>query len=190
MGSVIYKTLFKGQILHEYYLTNSDETTVFDKLNNKDIFLRDNFGKNIPCVSNDLQYRLPKVIQDLFNNYHLRLLPDYVGFSILTEVKETILADGTIAYKPLVQLPANANLLVQLSFKNNLLATVTNKRIKKNIPAIYYFTNEDIPSVKTFPVLSAGIPAFDSSYTYEQGELYTDSSGNICLFYINGSNKD
>lgn len=190
MASVIYKTLFKVQILHEYYLTNSDETTVFDNLNNKDSFLTDNFGKNIPSVSDDLLYQLPQVIQDLFSNCHLRLLPDYAGFSVLTEVGENVLADGTIVYKPLVQIPSTANLIVQLSLKNNLLATVTNKRINKNIPAVYYFTNEDIPSAKTFPVLSAYVLVFDSSYTYEQGELYTDTSGKLCLFYINGSSKD
>jgi hypothetical protein len=190
MGSVIYKTLFKVQILHEYYLTNSDETTVFDSLNNKDTFLLDNFSKNLPSISEDLMYEVPLFMRDMFSNYHLRLLPDYAGFSIMTEVRANVLPDGTMVYKPLVEIPATVNLLVQLSPKNTLLASVTSKRMNKNIPAIYYFTNEDIPSAKTFPVLSAEIPVFDSSYSYEQGELYIDNSGNVCLFYINGSNKD
>lgn len=190
MGSIIYKTLFKVQILHEYYLTNSDETTVFDNLNNKDTFLMENFSRNLPSVSEDLIYEVPLLMRDLFSNFHLRLVPDYSGFSIVTEVREEILADGTTTYKPIVPIPATVNLIVQLSLKNNLLATVTNKRIFKNIPSVYYFTNEDIPSVKTFPVLSASVPAFDSSYRYEQGELYTNSSGRLCLFYINGSDKD
>lgn len=188
MASIIYKTLFKVQILHEYYLTNSDETTIFDNLNNKDNFLADNFSKNLPSISEDLKYEIPQLTRDLFSNSHLRLIPDYSGFSVLTEVREKILADGTIGYKPIAQLPPSANLIVQLSLKNNLVATVSNKRINKNIPSIYYFTNEDITSAKTFPLLSADIPAFDSSYNYEQGELYTDGSGQICLFYLNGTN--
>ena len=187
MGSLIYKTLFKVQILHEYYLTNSDETTVFDNLNTKDNFLTNNFSKNLPSVSDDLLYELPQVIQDQFKNCHLRLLPEYAGFSVVTEVRENVLPDGTLAYKPLVQLPATANIIIQLSLKNNLLATVTNKRIDQNIPAVYYFTNEDISSSKIFPVLCADVKAFDTSYMYEQGELFTDSSGNLCLFYINGN---
>jgi len=190
MLDIIYKKLFEVQLLHEYYLTKTDETTVFDDLNNKDVFLNDNFTNGVPNAGDDLLYLLPPAIQEVFNNFHLRLVPSYAGFSVMTKVTENVLSDGTIAYKPLVQMPATANLLVQLSPKNNLLVTVTNKRIDKNIPAVYYFTNEDIPSAKTFPVLSAGIPVFDSSYAYEQGELYTDSSGKLCLFYMNGSAKD
>ncbi len=188
MASIIYKTLFKVQILHEYYLTNSDETTIFDNLNNKESFLSNNFTRNLPSVSNDLSYEIPQAIQEMFSNSHLRLITDYMGFSILTEVKQNVLDDGTIVYKPLVQLSPTTNIIVQLTGKNNLVANVTNKRINKNIPAIYYFTNEDIPSAKSFPVLSADIPVYDSTYTYEQGELYTDSSGQISLFYLNGSN--
>jgi hypothetical protein len=190
MPDIIYKRLFEVQLLHEYYLTKTDETTVFDDLNNKDVFLTENFDNGIASVSDDLLYLLPQAIQDVFSDFYLRLVPSYAGFSVMTKVTENVLSDGTIAYNPLVQLPATANLLVQLSLKNNLLVTVTNKRIDKNIPAVYYFTNEDIPSAKTFPVLSAGIPVFDSSYAYEQGELYTDSSGKLCLFYMNGSTKD
>lgn len=182
MVSVIYKTLFKVQILHEYYLTKTDETTVFDNLNNKESFLTDNFDKNIPSVSDDLLYELPQVIQNLFSNFHLRLLPDYTGFSVLTEVRENFLADGTIGYKPLVQLPATANLIVQLSLKNNLLDVVTDSRINKTIPGAYYFTNEDLITARKFPTLSSGIPLFDLSYTYEQGELYIDDNGKIFQF--------
>ena len=190
MAGMIYKKLFEVQLLHEYYLTHADETTVFDNLNNKDAFLTDNFSNGVPSVSDDLLYLIPQAIQDVFDNFHLRIVPSYAGFSVLTEVTQNVLSNGTIVYKPLVQIPATVNLLVQLSLKNNLLASVTNKRINKNIPAIYYFTNEDIPSAKTFPVLSAGVPAFDSSYAYEQGELYADSSGKIRFFYLNGSTKD
>jgi hypothetical protein len=190
MAGIIYKKLFEVQLLHEYYLTHADETTVFDNLNNKDAFLTDNFNNGVPSVSDDLQYLVPQAIQDVFDNFHLRIVPSYAGFSVLTEVTQNVLSNGTIVYKPLVQIPATVNLLVQLSLKNNLLASVTNKRINKNIPAIYLFTNEDIPSAKTFPVLSAGVPVFDSSYAYEQGELYADSSGKIGIFYMNGSTKD
>ena len=182
MASVIYKTLFKVQILHEYYLTNSDETTVFDNLNNKDSFLTENFGRNIPSVSDDLLYELPQVIQDMFSNFHLRLVPDYAGFSVFTEVRENFLADGAIAYKPLVQVPAAGNLIVQLSLKNNLLNIVTDSRINKTIPGAYYFTNEDIITARKFPALSANIPLFDPSYIYEQGELYVDDQGKIFQF--------
>ena len=187
MPGITYKKLFEVQLLHEYYLSKSDETTVFDDLAKKDAFLANSFDQRWPSVSEEILFQLPDTVQKTFADYRLRLIPTYTGYSVFTPVNEDELADGTLVYKPLVKLPATTNLLVKLSLKNNLLAAVTNKRINRNIPAVYYFTNEDISAGKTFPVLCAGIAAFDSSYTYEQGELYTDSAGNLCLFYINAN---
>ena len=175
MDNIIYKRLFDVLVLHEYYLTNGDGTSLFDSNLNKADFLMQRFAKGAPSIADSMLYKLPPAVQKIFTNYHLHLVVNYSGFSILQKVVDQTLADGTIVYKPLIKLPDDVNIIVQLSVKNNLLAAVTNTRIDSAIPAIYYFTNEDIITSKKMPSLSTGIPLFDNAYLYEQGELYADA---------------
>lgn len=190
MSNIIYKTLVEVQLLHEYYLTNSDGTTVFDSGVNKLDFLMDRFGKGIPSIGESLQYDVPVALQNFFKNYHLHVVANYAGFSILIRVVENKLADGTTVYEPFVKLPVDCNLLIQLSLKNNLLSAITNARINTALPAVYYFSNEIINSKKTFPLLPERISAQNDAYAYEQGELYLDKKNNICQFYLNGTKRD
>jgi len=182
MDNIIYKRLFDVLVLHEYYLTNGDGTSLFDSNLNKADFLMQRFAKGAPSIADSLLYKLPLAIQKICTNYHLHLVVNYSGFSILQKVVDETLPDGTIVYKPLVKLPDDVNIMVQLSVKNNLLAAVTNTRIDSAIPAIYYFTNEDIITSKKMPSLSTGIPLFDTTYLYEQGELYADALNKVFQF--------
>ncbi len=153
MPGTVYKTLFGVQLLHEYYLTDIDETTVFQDMAKKEIFLESMFDKDVPSVSSSILYQIPLALTALLKDYQLRLIPTYAGFSILTQVIEKTLDDGTIVYDPVVRLSADTSLPVLLSLKDNLLKAVTNTRINKNIPAVYFFTNQDLDTKKTFPVL-------------------------------------
>ncbi len=188
MSRVIYKTLFEVQLLHEYYVTNVDGINIFNDINNKEAFLQNRFNKSLSSISNDVVYQLPNPVDEMFRNHYLKLVPAYSGFSILARVYEVVLADGTILYEPYVKLPSNANLLTLVSLKNHQLAAVTNKRINQPIPAAYYFTNLDIISTQAFPVLAAGVPDFDESYHYQQGELYVDENNNTVLYFLDGNN--
>jgi hypothetical protein len=190
MAGIIYKTLFEIQLLHEYYLTNSDGTTIFDSTINKTDFLLDRFSKDLASVNDSVLYEVPASMESFFKNYYLHLVPKYSGFAVLARVNEQKLPDGTTAYKPFVTLPPDANIPVQLSLKNNLLNAVTNTRINKAVPFAYYFTNEDVITDKTFPFLTADIPLFDPAYIYEQGELYVNDQNNVCIFYLNGDAPD
>lgn len=182
MDNIIYKRLFDVLVLHEYYLTNGDGTSLFDSNLNKADFLLQRFAKSAPSIADSLLYKLPPSVQKIFTNYHLHLVGNYSGFSILQKVVDETLPDGTIVYKPLVKLPDDVNILVQLSLKNNLLTAITNTRINSAMPAIYYFTNQDILTTRKMPSLSTGIPLFDTTYLYEQGELYADAQNKIFQF--------
>jgi hypothetical protein len=186
MAVVNYKRLFEVQLLHEYYLTNSDETTVFHDPANKDAFISALFDQDAPSISSSLEYALPSALQRMIKSYQLHLVATYTGFALLTQVTEKTLDDGTTVYTPAVKLPDDASLPILVSLKNNLLSAVTNARFYKTIPAIFFFSNQDINTEKTFPALSAGVPSFDQAYPYEQGELYTDDGGKVCQYYLNG----
>lgn len=190
MASVMYKRLFEVQLLHEYYLTDSEETSIFHDINKKDVFLQKMLNQNVPSVSEAISYKIPEALQQFFSGYHLVLIPGYAGFSVMAHVSEKILQDGTKVYVPKFPLPAESSLIIKLILKKSILSAVTNSRLSKNIPAIYYFTNQDIDSLKSFPALSAPIPAFDSNRKYQQGELYSTMDGKICQYYVNGTNAD
>jgi len=190
MASVNYKRLFEVQLLHEYYLTDSEETTVFHDMSKKEVFLQKMLSQNVPSVSDGISYEIPDAIKEAFKAYCLRLVPGYAGFAVMAEVSEKILPDGTKVYVPKSALPVESSILIQVILKKSLLRAITNTRINKNIPAIFYFTNQDIDSRKTFPVLSAPIPAFDLNHEYEQGELYAATDGKIRQYYLNGANAD
>jgi hypothetical protein len=190
MASVNYKRLFEVQLLHEYYLTNAEETTIFHDMSKKDIFLQKMLNENVPSVSNGISYEVPDAVKQIFENYRLKLVPGYAGFAAMAQVTEKILPDGTTVYMPRSPIPAEIGIIIQLKLKKFRLPAITNTRINKNISTTFYFTNQDLGSPKTFPVLSAPIAAFDTNYAYEQGELYAAIDGKICQYYVNDANPD
>ncbi|HKR03205.1 MAG TPA: hypothetical protein VJY62_01110 [Bacteroidia bacterium] len=187
--SVIYKTLFEVKLLHEFYLTNQEGKTIFEEAAPDDRinFLMQKFTGDLPSVNNNLRFEIPEEIKNTFENYRLRLLTTYSGFKVTAKVTKSSLADGTIAYKPLMPLPPDLNLVVELNRTGNLFDNITNARINTPIPAMCYFSNETVSGTKTFPFLSNNISAKDITATYEQGELADAGAGLIQSFYKNDS---
>ncbi|MDH7460645.1 hypothetical protein QEG73_05125 [Chitinophagaceae bacterium 26-R-25] len=186
MADINYKKLFTVQLLHEYYLTDKNNTSLFDSNLSNDDYLLEMFGLDVPSVSKNFVYEVPDMMPNIFQNYQLRIVPEYAGFSVMARVTQTTLPDQTKAYKPFVKLPDDLNIIIQLTATNQLINAVTNRRINKAIPTAYYFTNEDLDTAKVFPELTGMVPDHDESYSYEQGELFMDS-GSIKLFYFNGT---
>ncbi len=56
MPGTIYKPLFEVQLLHEYYLTDSNETTVFQDTAKKELFLENMFDIDAPSISSSISY--------------------------------------------------------------------------------------------------------------------------------------
>jgi len=185
MPGIIYKRLFEVQLLHEYYLTDINETTVFHDPAKKDDFISALFDQDAPSISNSLEYKLPSSLESLIKDNQLRIIPTYTGFAVLTQVTEKTLDDGTKVYSPALRLPDDASLPILLSMKDSSLKAVTNSRFYKTIPGVFFFSNQDMATGKTFPALSAGVPAFEDGYPYEQGQLYTDANGKVCQYYLN-----
>jgi len=183
---VVYKILFEVKLLHEFYLTRSDGQTIFSLPAQGDRieFLKDRFLRNERNITSELLFDLRGSINKTFENHHLRLLPAYAGCKIAVEVKRKTLADGTTVYDPKIPLPADLNIFLTLTKINNAADGYTNMKLKRTSNSIYYFSNENIPGAKTFPVLSNAISDFDASLVYEQGEPALFGPDDVREFYI------
>jgi hypothetical protein len=190
---VIYKILVEVKVLHEFYLTQTDGQTIFNLPAQSDRieFLRNQFLRSERNITSELFFDQPVILNKIFENYHLKLLPAYAGCKIAIEVKRQTLPDGTVVYTPKVPLPEDLNIFLLLTKINDTPDAYTNTRMKRTNNSVYYFSNENIPDGKTFPSLSNPISAFDAALAYEQGDPASFGPNDIREFYIdkNGNSQ-
>jgi hypothetical protein len=185
----VYKILFEVKLMHEYYLTDPDGTSVFDKTNQSDRldFLTQRFNSDIPSINNDLEFQFPEESEKSFASQGLYLLATDSGFQVFAEVTESTLADGTITYSPSIPLPDDYAVTVLITRNGDEMDRITSSRQQRNIESVYFFSNEKLYEAKTFPFLSSAILPVNPSYAYEQGELTNDGANHIQSFYADSS---
>jgi len=193
---VIYKILFEVRLLHEFFLTRSDGSSIFDvtPAPARDAFLQDFSNRSQRSVNSDIDYIIPDISQRLLNNYRLKLIPTYSGFKIAIAVDPTT-DSGKIGYKPVAPLPPGLNIPILLVRSNTEFDRYTNGRFKQIFDSIYYLSNDNSSgangnTVRTFPFLTCAIPVQSDTTAYEQGEL-SQSAGTVNAFYLDagGVNK-
>ena len=118
----------------------------------------------------------------------MRLLETYSGFRIAIEVVPA--TDGVLtAFAPKGPFTQDAAITVFIDKANENIDAYTAIRQKTNIHRISFLSNESNGAAKTAPFLTGPVPVFDSSYVYEQGELYNEG-GNIKAFYTGITTAD
>jgi hypothetical protein len=189
MVTVNYKILFEVQLHHEFYLTNSDGSSVFDLALQADRQqqLRNRFASRQATVDDDVLFTVPAFAEPLFRQYRLHLLPSYSGFQVLVEVKAQALGDGTVVYRPVVPLPPDLPVTIAVVKKNAAMDSFSNQRFLRPLPAAYLLSNDSMPAARTFPYLCNPVAAFDAGRVYEQGELASFGPGDLRQFYFDGA---
>lgn len=189
MPSVIYKTLFEVKILHEYFLTRPDGSSLFDKTSvQKALFLEEEFSANNLSVNEFLGFEFPTFAKQAMEASYLRVVPSYSGFKVAVKVIPQPQSSGELLFKPTVPLAANQDIFIQINRKGPIDA-VTGGRIIQPIPTIYYFSNLNFIAPRVFPFLTLPAAAYDPGYSYEQGELSIDS-GQLREFQKKGNPDD
>lgn len=183
--SLIYKTLFEVKLIHEYFFTDINGDTIFAQANQADRMelLFTEFSGDRKSINDDVLFEFPKNLLETYKNYELKLLPTYSGFKIAARVNQQFLSDGTLVFAPLHNLPADFNIHILISKKNNAIESYTNSIVSRPVPFMYFFTNETALNAKTSPFLTAGISTFDGSKIYQQGELASYGVNDIREFY-------
>ena len=182
---LLYKTLFEVKLMHEFFLTGKDGKTVFTLSNQTDRinFLLDQYAQDRPAINAGLKFEFPPDLETKYNSYYLKLLSTYSGFKIAVRVNQNILPDNSLVYEPLVPLPDDFNIYVQLTKKSNIIESYTHSGINNPFPSVYIFSNENISGSKTFPFLTNDISAFDPGHSYTQGDLASYGVNDIREYY-------
>jgi hypothetical protein len=166
-------------------VTEPDGTVIFDEADQsgRTRFLLDQYSKGRISVNSDLLFEFPQQLVKEYEGYHLKLLPAYSGFKVAIRVNQKKLRDDSLVYEPFTPLPDKLGIHILFSKKNNGIDSYTNSRISNTLPAIYFFSNDEMVSDRTFPFLTNSISTLRSGYEYEQGELVSFGTGDIRSYY-------
>lgn len=189
----LYKILFEVRLLHEYYLTDADTSTIFElPASGRTAFLSEKFRQSERSISSDIHWIIPDRALQMASNHHLRLLPTYSGFKVAIKVNALELPGNLTAYQPKSPLPAEFYLPVALLKRSHEIDSITASKTKRNLPSYWFFTNTNINGVKQHPWLTTPIETYNSSAIYEQGELAvgvpTFPANEIKSFFLNSLN--
>jgi hypothetical protein len=187
MITELYKVLFEVLFLHEYHLTNSDQSSIFDAANigNAGGYLAQRWQQGLPSTLDGVTVSLPPATQKLFAQQQMRLVPGYSGFQVVVRVNANKRADGSVLYTPVAPLDDTDSFVILLQEAGGALSAISNGRMQRNTNGIYFFSNARAAS---FPSLSNAIPAKAANYPYEQGELLKDGK-TVKAFYFDGKNS-
>jgi hypothetical protein len=189
MITELYKILFEVLFLHEYYLTDSDQRSVFDAgtIADPGAYLAKRLQQGLPSTLDGVQIAVPPATQAVFNRQQMRLITGYSGLQVAVRVTAAKQADGSTTYSPVVPWDDATSLLLLLQERSGGLSAISNGRMQRNTDGIYFFCNAPVSGARTFPSLSNPIPAKASNYVYEQGELVKDGK-TVKAFYSDGKN--
>jgi hypothetical protein len=182
---VNYKILFEVKLLHEFYLTRQDGTTIFD-LPNQDQrinFLLEEFSRGNESINSDLSYEFHESTKKEYEGHGLKLLPAYSGFKVAARVNAKTLNDNSLVFEPYFPLPGNSCINVLIKKKDRSIDGYTNGAVNVSLPSFYFFSTEGITGDKIFPYLTHPISGFDAARKYEQGELASFGVNDVRAFY-------
>src|SRR5580692_10708257 len=138
--NLIYQILCDVRVLHEYYLTDSNNSSVFQDATQIErlAWLTKRNQEGLPAGSKDLQFTLPPCMTTVFHNQDLRLLPSVSGFQLAVRVNPTT-QGGTTRYAPIIPLAGTTNFIILIKAGDNFPGI--NSRMKRPINSLYYFSN-------------------------------------------------
>lgn len=181
--NTLYKTLFEVRILHGFYQTDSDGSSIFDlPPAGRTTFLANRLARGERSITSDLRFIIPEPAMATYSNYHLRLLSTYSGYKVAVECNR-ITGGPLTEFAPKVPLPASLNIPLLIMRTGTDLDAISNTRMLRNLQTAFYFSNETVFNAKTAPFLSEPVPALDGGYAYEQGELALHGPADIRSFY-------
>jgi hypothetical protein len=182
---LIYKTLFEVKLLHEFYVTNTDGNSIFDLANQNDRlnFLLDQYRKDEESINQDVLFEFPKQLQLQYEMYNLKVLPTFSGCKVVVRVNQKTLSDNTLVYTPVIPLADDLNICIAIVKKDNRADSYSHSSIARPFSSVFFFSNNNIPGVKSFPFLTNNISDFSSGTAYAQGDLASFGANDIREYY-------
>src|SRR4051812_29217395 len=101
MSSFVYRTLFEVNLLHEYFLTRTDGSVIFDKNpTQRKQFLEEEFTANRSSVNDVLSFEFPESMKSVNESSFLRIIPTYSGCKVAVKVISFKQPGGETFYQP------------------------------------------------------------------------------------------
>jgi len=149
----MYKTLFEIKLMHEYFLTKEDGSNLFSEPDpQKRLDLLDQlFAIDRPGMDSDIGFDFPEELKSQTRNYGLKGVPSYGGCKVVIRVNKIVQPDQSVVFEPFYPIPDPAEMVILFIKKNNFPDIYSNERIARSIPALYLFSNENIPDARLLP---------------------------------------
>ena len=127
--------------MHEYFLTATDGSVVFEKNDQADRldFLASELNWNREPINSVIQFEFPDSLKAQYDSYNLKLVPSYSGCKVAVRVIQKKLDDLSVVYDPVVTLPQDLNIFIVIEKKTSLIDRYTNARTRTALPGIYFF---------------------------------------------------
>jgi hypothetical protein len=182
MTTTDFNILFEVRVLHDYYLSGTQDSGQGSKTQSffaMDAATQANRVQELLRsgrydVRNELAFIPGQNEQQLFNDLRLRLLNTATGFCVAMEV-EKISQDKS---RPVIALDANTSLAFAISYSNLAFGAISNVTLRQpgnNAPDIYFFTNDTNQDA----ALSVQVGAWTPEQAYQMGDLAQRTSGTL-----------
>ncbi len=172
--SILYKRLFRLQLLHGYFLNHGNRLENFEPSNNER-FKLSQVLEFMPLLKSD------RILQ----GHRMRMIEESNGICCVIRVTEKS-ANGNTSFAPLVPLESPTLLSFGIKIKDPNWSNYTNLRLSPNLPSIFYFSNFAPGGMDQSPNLGLGILDYQTGRAYEMGELVqTDTSVFIATRTVN-----
>ena len=173
MGKIIYKKLFEVRILHEFYLSQPDETSIFN-LSTEDRIqkLEKMLQRGLYDIRKDLVLRPTPFCEKILKNHRMKFLQTATGFFVGAEV--AVLQNGAGPERYVLQVPLSGEAQswsIGLGIRNPQFMNFSNIHAPFLVPARYLFSNDNSDGRRTFPSMSNEVPEFEAGRSYEMGTL-------------------
>ncbi len=184
MSTTNYRILFEIIVLHDYYLSQPDESSFFALTSeDKQAFLQKQLELDHYNVSKDLSFTPTVPTTQMLRNHRIRFIPTNTGFFLGAEVDVRRNEVGDEIYNLKVPITEPVRWQFVVGYRNTQYMNFTNQRFKTIFPAKYLFSNKNNAGIKEFPSLASSLPNFTEGSNYEMGELvFVDDKINQALF--------
>ena len=174
MFKIIYKYLFEVQILHEYYMATNDSDSLFS-LSSQELnsITNTRISQNKFNIWNDIAIAPTAETARILEKYHMVFKRTATGFFIGIEVLQKQNNSGNIDFYPFIEISKALELNFEMRIVNADFKNISNFRLRRIFTSTYFFNNYLDLNSKAFPALSLPVNEYNSSKTYEMGELAT-----------------
>lgn len=171
--SITYKRLFSIRLLHGFYM--KDNTGFWNASAVQQARQLEDWSYHI---LNDIEIEPTVNCRTLLDGQRMKFQPTLSGFSVWINVvpEQT---GSIIKYKPFIPVDPGIEFTFRIKARNSFFNNISNVRLRPNVEAEFYFSNDNTAGQLAYPSLALSPPLHDNGRAYEMGEKVANGAGNV-----------